>query len=395
MARRIWRVRRARPWASGGRSESPGALRFGSVDGSDWAAPSVIVRPLAESDLPAVGALFHRLLGKPGLDTPEEASQFLRRTLVEDPWADEAIPSLVSTAPDGKIVGFIGSSVRRVNFDGEGMRAAYASHLVADPDYSNRTVGLFLLRAFLRGAQDLTLTDTATTRARGMWLALGGTSIHHLNVGWMRVLRPASTAVALGRRRGAGIRTAARATGAVSPLLDRLARRVAGEASAPPPGGITDELLDPVTALENLSGLSRPARLVPDYDERFLRWLFRELARGSARGLAQFRLVRARGSIVGWYVYFLEPGGLCRVLQIMCRERHSDSVIGALHRHAYAGGAAALYGRLEPHTSEAVLRRGALLRPIPRALVHTRNGAVVEALQQASSALSWIDGEPW
>ena len=67
--------------------------------------------------------------------------------------------------------------------------------------------------------------------------------------------------------------------------------------------------------------------------------------------------------MVGWYVYYLDPGGLCRVLQVMTRERHSELVVGELYRDAFAGGAAALYGRLEPHTSEAILRRGALLRP--------------------------------
>jgi hypothetical protein len=134
---------------------------------------------------------------------------------------------------------------------------------------------------------------------------------------------------------------------------------------------------------------------VPDYDERFLAWLFGELGRSGTRGEARFRIVRVRGVVVGWYVYYLDPGGLCRVLQVMTRERHSELVIGELYRDAFAGGGAALYGRLDPHTSEAVLRRGALLRPLPRSLVHSRNEAAVDALLRGSSALSWLDGEPW
>ena len=99
--------------------------------------------------------------------------------------------------------------------------------------------------------------------------------------------------------------------------------------------------------------------------------------------------------VAGWYAYYLDPGGLCRVLQVMARERNSDLVIGELYRDAFSGGGAALYGRLEPHTSEAVLRRGALLRALPRAIVHSRNAAAVDALLRGSSALSWLDGEPW
>jgi hypothetical protein len=358
------------------------------------AVRSVTIRPLAEADLAAAGALFLRRLRKPGIVTAEEAGALLRRTLLDDPWADAAIPPLVAEAPGGAIVGLIGASVRHVRLDGEPLRVAYASHLVADREFHNRTVGLFLLRAFLRGEQDASLTDTATPQARALWVALGSTPIHHLNTGWFRILRPAGAAAALGRRRGGSAALAARALGGVSPLVDRLARSLAGKAAGSC-ADVSDEVLTPAAALEELARLTDRARLVPDYDEAYLRWLFAELARDGARGVPQLRLVRARGGVIGWYVYYLRPGGLCRVLQVVCRERNADAVVGALHRHAYQGGAAALYGRLEPRTSEAVLRLGARLRPSPRAVVHSRNDAIVAALQQGSSALSWLDGEPW
>ena len=356
---------------------------------------SVTTRPLAAGDLAAVAALYLRQLGKPGLESVADAEQLLRRTLVEDPWADETIPSLVSAAPDGTIVGFIGSSVRRVRLDGEPLRAAYASHLVADPAFPNRTIGLFLLRAFLRGPQDLTLTDTATPQARALWMGLGGVPLHHLTTGWLQPLRPVSAAAALGRSHGGRSALVSRALGAIAPLLDMATGRMAGEARAQRSEAVEDEPLTPQAALEHLAECARPARLVPDYDERFLAWLLEELTGTPARGQARFRIVRVRGAVAGWYVYYLDPGGLCRVLQVMARERNSDLVIGELYRDAFSGGGAALYGRLEPHTSEAVLRRGALLRALPRAIVHSRNAAAVDALLRGSSALSWLDGEPW
>jgi hypothetical protein len=358
-------------------------------------AQSVTIRPLAEGDLAAVAALFFRRLGKPGIESAGDARDLLQRTLVDDPWADETIPSLVSAAPDGSIVGFIGSSVRHVRLDGEPLRAAYASHLMTDPDFPNRTIGLFLLRAFLRGPQDLTLTDTATVQARALWMGMGGVPLHHLATGWLQALRPVGAIAAIGRSRGGRIALASRALRRVAPLLDVGTGRIAGEARSLPAETVAEEQLTPQAVCEHLADCARPAHIVPDYDEPFLAWLFRELASAEARGQARLRLVRARGAVVGWYVYYLAPGGLCRVLQVMTRERHSDLVVGELYRDAYAGGAAALYGRLEPHTSEAVLRRGALLRPIPRALVHTRRTDAVDALQRGASALSWLDGEPW
>jgi len=358
-------------------------------------AQSITTRPLAEGDLASVAALYLRQLHKPGIESADDARDLLQRTLVDDPWADEAIPSLVSAAPDGTIVGFIGSSVRHVRLDGEPLRAAYASHLVADPDFPNRTIGLFLLRAFLRGPQDLTLTDTATVRARALWVGLGSVPLHHLATGWLQPLRPIGAVSAIGRSRGGRLALAARALNPLARLFDHGTGRIAGEARDARAESVAEEELTPGAVLEHLADCARPARLVPDYDEQFLAWLFRELAVGGARGEARFHLVRNRGVVVGWYVYYLEPGGLCRVLQVMTRERHSDLVVGELYRDAYAGGASALYGRLEPHTSEAVLRRGALLRPIPRALVHTRRSDAADALQRGESALSWLDGEPW
>lgn len=356
---------------------------------------SVTTRPLAASDLAAVAALYLRQLGKPGLASAADAGDLLRRTLIDDPWADESIPSLVSAAPDGTIVGFIGSSVRHVRLDGEPLRAAYASHLVADPEFPNRTIGLFLLREFLRGPQDLSLTDTATPQARALWMGLGADPLHHLTTGWLQALRPVSAAAAIGRNQGGRGALVSRALGTLAPLLDRFAGRLAGDARSPRSETVADDLLTPEAVLEHLAECARPARLVPDYDERFLAWLFGELAGSQTRGHPRFRIVRVRGTVIGWYVYYLDPGGLCRVLQVMTRERNSDLVIGELYRDAFAGGAAALYGRLEPHTSEAVLRRGALLRPLPRAIVHSRNDAAVDALVRGSSALSWLDGEPW
>jgi hypothetical protein len=366
-----------------------------SVAVQENVAQSITTRPLAEGDMAGVAALYLRRLRKPGIESADDARELLQRTLVDDPWADDAIPSLVSVAPDGTIVGFIGSSVRHVRLDGEPLRAAYASHLVADPDFPNRTIGLFLLRAFLRGPQDLTLTDTATVQARALWAGLGSVPLHHLATGWLQPLRPLGAIAAAGRSRGGRLALAARALGSVAPLLDHGTGRIAGEARSLRADSVAEEELTPQAVLEHLAECARPARLVPDYDEPFLAWLFRELVAGEVRGQARFRLIRVRGAVVGWYVYYLDPGGLCRVLQVMTRERHAGLVVGELYREAYAGGAAALYGRLEPHTSEAVLRRGALLRPIPRALVHTRRSDAVDALQRGESALAWLDGEPW
>ncbi len=353
------------------------------------------VRAFESSDLSGAATLFLRQLGGPGLVTIADARDFLQRTLLDDPWADPEIPSLVSQAPDGRIVGFIGASVRRIRVDGAPRRAAYASHLVAAPDYPNRTIGLFLLRAFLRGAQDVSLSDTATPQVRTIWTTLGGVPIHHLSTAWLRVLRPTATASAVVRHRGGRMETVARGLDLVRPLTDRVARKL-----VPDPSLATDSLLEgteltPALAVESLESLTAGCRVIPNYDEGYLTWLYRALRTPSPRGRVELRLVRARGAAIGMYAYYLQPGDVCRVLQVVCRERHAEAVIGDLHRHAYERGGAALYGRIEPHIHEAIARRGALVRTAPRALVHTRDEACIDALQHGRSSLSWLDGEWW
>ena len=358
-------------------------------------AQSITTRPLAE------GTIWRASLRCTCAGSTSPASRapttrdLLQRTLIDDPWADEAIPSLVSAAPDGTIVGFIGSSVRHVRLDGEPLRAAYASHLVADPDFPNRTIGLFLLRAFLRGPQDLTLTDTATVQARR---ALGRARQRASPPPRDR-MAAASAAdrrrVRHRRSRGGRLALAARALNPVARLLDHGTGRIAGEARSARAESVGEDELTPETVLEHLAECARPARLVPDYDEQFLAWLFRELAVGGVRGEARFHLVRNRGAVVGWYVYYLDPGGLCRVLQVMTRERHSDLVVGELYRDAYAGGAV---GALRP-------ARAAHLRGGPRAGARscdrfrvrscTRAAATPPTRSAGRSALSWLDGEPW
>ena len=55
---------------------------------------------------------------------PAEVPAWLKRTLFEHPWFDPEIPSLVYIDDSGEIMGFIGSHVRRMRFDGEPVRIA-------------------------------------------------------------------------------------------------------------------------------------------------------------------------------------------------------------------------------------------------------------------------------
>ena len=54
--------------------------------------------------------------------------------------------------------------------------------------------GAFLMSADIKGAQDLTLTDTASDLVRRIWEGVGGDTFQLACVGWVRIFRPSQFA---------------------------------------------------------------------------------------------------------------------------------------------------------------------------------------------------------
>lgn len=351
------------------------------------------IRALERADLPAVSALFE-LVMRSGASTPSPAvARYFERVLLDDPWADPEIPSLVHEAPDGAVVGFIGASTRRMRHDGRPIRMAVSSNLVAHPDWRSRGVGALLNRRLLAGPQDLTVADRANPDSRTLWLGLGGQELVAGSVGWYRLLRPAGTAGTLVRRRvGAGaLRRGLRAvTGSLDALVARTPRL--GEALAPPTPAGTTEPLTPELLAEQVAAAR--LRLHPDYDAAYLTWVFAELAALHPRGALSARLVRGPGGrVLGWFLYLLPPGGVAEVLQVGVRGGDPEPVLDHLIRHAHDAGAVAVAGRLEPVTAGLIGRPGVVLRRTARALVHTGDPALLGLLGSTTSLFGHLEGE--
>jgi hypothetical protein len=354
-----------------------------------------LIRPLERRDLPEVAGLYE-LVMRSGQPTPAPGlGRYFERLLLDAPWADPEIPSLVHLDGDGHVVGFQGSSVRRAVFEGEPIRIACAGQLVAHPAARARAVGAMLVRAYLNGPQDLTITDGATERMRQMWTRLGGDMAHVGCVGWARVLRPWRFGGErllgehrLGRRKGLLQRLAA--------PLDGATMRYARFFAPPAASRITSEPMTPASMVEHLSLLDRSIGLRLDYDERYLAWLFDELAAVRPLGTLVARLVRgAEGRVVGWYVYCLLPGGGAQVLQVAAAAADVGTVLDDLFDHAWRGGAAAVQGRVEPRLLEPLARRRCLMRYTGGALVHSADDRILRAIASERSLLTRLDGEWW
>jgi hypothetical protein len=344
------------------------------------------VRPLERTDLVAVSRLFARALAPTRAGDAEQAAWFAR-TLLDHPWADPEIPSLVCEAPDGRIVGFIGAATRRMRMGGRPVRAAWAAHLSTDPDLTSGAPGGLLLRRFLAGPQDLSVGDTASVRVREMWEAAGGATDDAASVAWFAPFRRVRAGLSL--------------TGGLGPWGRRLAplasaaRRLPVRTGAPAlPEGLRCVPLTPAAMVAALPDLTADRALVPDYDEGYLAWLL-DAAAGEPPGGLAARMALRGDRPVGWYVLRPVRGGMTQVLEVQARDRDMDDVVGAMFAEARAAGAAGIRGRLDAGMLEPVAARGSLFHPVYRVIVHSRDAEVLDAVRARRASMSRLLGEWW
>lgn len=350
------------------------------------------IRPLRRSDLPAVADLYEQVLRSGSLRAPPGLAPAFARTLLDHPGADPDIPSLVYSDDSGSIVGVIGSNVRRLRAHGRPARMGCSGPLVSAPDARNMAVGALLLAAYLRGPQDLSVTDGATSTVQRIWERLGGQTAHLQCLVWTRLFQPWRVGGdALLARRDA---TAWQRLRPLSRVLDVPTSRLARRALRVEDPGTTAEVLTPAGLAEQMSAL--PDTLRPDYDATFLGWLFAEMAQVTTRGPLVRSLVRAPdGSALGWYVAYLPPGRIGQVLQVASPGGAIGEVIDHLFHDAQHRGVSAVQGRLEPQLLEPLSQRRCILRPGERALVHSRDPELLAAVALGTATLSRMDGEWW
>jgi len=353
-----------------------------------------LIRPLDRSDLPQVAALYELVVRSGHASPAPGLATYFESVLLDQPWADPEIPSLVHLDGDGRIVAFQGSSVRRARFNGRPIRIACAGQLAAHPDARHRAVGAALVRAYLDGPQDLTITDTANDRMRRIWTLLGGEMVHLGCIGWLRVLQPWQFTTWYARHHPGG-RLASRRR--PLQLLDRATTRWWRPLAPPAKPTTTSETLTPAGVVEHLDHVGARLRLHLDYDEGYVSWLFAQLTLVGGLGTPVRRLVREPdGRVIGWYVYYLQQDAVSQVLQVAAVDRHVGPTLDDLLHHAWRHGAIGVMGRLEPRLQTALAERRCRLYPTRyTSLSHSRDKDISAVLASEQSLLTRLDGEWW
>jgi len=351
------------------------------------------VRPLERSDIDQIAALYRFVDNSDWRIPPAEVPSWFERTLFEDPWADADIPTLVHVEQSGEVTAFIASHVRRMRFDDRTIRLAAAGPLIVHPKVRSQAVGPRLWRQYLLGPQELTITDGASDEMRQIFELIGGQMMHPSSMAWARVFRPFSF---VGNRL-LHFRPRARSVGAgVWPPLDAVARKAVPYFASAHASSTRREPLTPRLLLEHLPLVTRSLRLFPDYDERYLTWLFTELHHNRTWGTPVCRLVRDQHDrVLGWYVYYLLQGRGCQVVHVAAGDRRAGDVLDALFADAIEQGGAAVQGRVEPRVLAALAHRGALFRYSARSLVHSKDPELLAILASGQALLTRLEGDWW
>lgn len=345
------------------------------------------IRPLERADLPSVARLLRQHLE----GSFELHEGFLAATLVDHPWADPEIPSLVAVEGDEAVVGFIGSQVRRMRLGDRTLRAVCCAHLVVAPHSRKGAAGALLLRRLLSGPQDLTWSDTASTVVLRMWRVFGGYADPTRACDWMLVVRPARwTAAAIVRvLREHHVDRDLLPVKAVP--LQAAGPRLLGRAFPALEDGVTSEPASIAAIVEHAPAFAERGTIRPDHDAEHLEHSFALIER--AAGTLDRRVVRRGGSPIGWYACLNRGGGASRVLHLEALDVNVDAVMGELVSHVRRQGHSLVVGRLEPHLQEPLRRRLAALGVVRRPVFHAREESIRCLLGSGSALITQLDGE--
>ena len=352
------------------------------------------IRPFVEADVPAVAELRRERFRLTRRQDPAALAAYIRSVFLENPWRDDALPSLVYEDA-GRIVGFVGVIPRRMAFRGRTLRVVVSTQFMVDPA-ARGMAGILLVRKLFSGPQDMTLGDAAPDVIRRIWAGMGGVVAPVHSLFWTFPLRRIRFAAAeLGDHVMARlIRLVLRPTlNAIDGVRGWMAP---GGPRQAPAHGIVEPFEVPAVVAAVPATLGWRS-LHPVYDEPGLRWLHDRLSDLSHLGPVRSAVVRdGKGDVAGWYLYFANPGGVAQVMQIAATERAAALVLSHLLHDAWRGGAMALGGRVDPPLMPALAAAGCVFhRRGPWVLVQSRHREILQAVASGDAWITSLDGERW
>ncbi len=364
------------------------------------------IREFRREDVANVAALWLKVFRRRDGPAPKHLQDYFRNVFFDSPWRDPELPSLVYQEPGKGVAGFLGVIPRAMSFHGAPIRAAVCTQLMVDESARPSYAAAKLVKALFAGAQDLSFSDGANGVSEKLWHSAGGSVALLYSLRWTQVLRPAEYALHQLRRReplqrlarallpGARAIDAAVARGALGVLSRKYRLRQ-------PPGTVVEHAPSDETLLSCVRQLCGRRALQPQYSLESFGWLVSRAGDKKLHGDLRKGVVRRLGGeILGWYLYYLQPGEVAQVLQFGGQPGAIHGVLDTLAGDALRQGAVALAGQVEPRFAVELADRGcnfALPGKTPGiwAVAHSKNAALLDAIHRGDAFLTRLEGEWW
>lgn len=359
------------------------------------------IRPLEIADIDAVAALFQKIFRNSSAPAPASFSAYLRWIYFDMPGCDPEITPLVHLGKSGEINGFVGANTMRMRHGDKTLRAAICGSLMVGDREADPMAGARLMRGFLAGPQDLSLSETANDISARMWVGLRSHILPQYSLDWIRVIRPAAFALEV-------VSSRLKAARLLSPLargLDQLAvRRVqpghlvwtAASGEENPRASASAIEIDAGKFAALFEPLTEQFALRPDWVDGQVEAILADAALKSDKGELLLARVDARGGKpIGAIACYMKPGHIAHVLQILARPGQEGAVIDCLIAEAVRRGATALRGRSQPALLDAMLGRRISFIHMESSVIHSRDPELVRAGRDGELFFNGIAGENW
>ncbi len=355
------------------------------------------LRRFQDNDVPVVADLIWRVLHNHSGSAPETLRNHLHHLFLANPWLDDGISSRVFEDAEGRIIGFFGAVPRRMSIRGRVVRLAFGSNFVVDAGNRAPMIAIQLVKAFMRGTQDVSITDSANEMSRPILRSMGFTAVPIYSLKWARPLKPAQYGLYLiGRTKKSGamqtLGTVGRPFCAVADLM--IAKMKVSPLHTSDPK-TKDEELDSEILLQCLATIPAKHWLVPEYNLVSLNWVLDFIKGRNALGTMRKRLVRnGDGKIIGWYIYTLADGQVGEMLQIGAESAAVGTVLDHLFYDARQAGLVGLHGRMEPQFMQELTTKGCFfIRHASWTLAQSEQSDLLSLLQSGTAFFSRLDGE--
>lgn len=350
------------------------------------------VRPFAQADVPAVAGMFQRILRNVREPASPDLESYLADIFLGG--SDGDITSSVYLREDGAVAGFMGVMPMTFLVRERLVRAAVCGTFMVDGYRSDPFAGARLMRAFLAGPQDISLSETANDISTIMWRKMNAAILPGHSLEWLCVFQPASFLTEMAASKAAVARI-------LSPLArpaDALLRHInppAWRKTASPQRALPSADTDDETTADLFIRFTESFAARPHW-QNHLHQMIAHARRKALYGSMVRRVVYARnGEPVGLFLYYGDRGRIGRAVQVLAGPGQTGAVIDSMLADADRRGLTALRGRTMPVLLEAMMGGPFLFLNASSSIVHARDPALAAPFLSGEAFFNGFAGESW